>query len=81
MQSALHFLEWQIVRPNFDTMLMARDEGDELIKDLSLYKSVASKLKVRWPMSETYCCVQTGKGTWLWPSVCLIAWSIRKIIW
>ena len=44
MQSALHFLEWQIVRPNFDAMPMRRERGDERIKDLSQYKSLASKL-------------------------------------
>jgi hypothetical protein len=44
MQSAIHFLEWQIVRPNFDAVPMRRDRGDERIKDFSQYKSLASKL-------------------------------------
>jgi len=68
MQSALHFLEWQIVRPNFDAMPMRRDRGDERIKDLSQHKSLALKLECRC-QGPTDVCRQRGR--WLWPSECL----------
>jgi hypothetical protein len=77
MQSAIHFLEWQIVSPNFDAMPMRRYRGDECIKDLSQHKSLASKLAcVGRRQGPIVVCRQIG--TWLWPSVCLTAWSIRE---